>query len=281
MSGPAAFRRVGIAGLGLIGGSIALATRRSLPETVIVGYDLSKDIQVDRIVDERRQGLAELADCDAVFVCAPIAAISRCFEELARTATSALITDVGSAKRRVMAAAAQCGLRSFVGGHPMAGSEQPGLGSARADLFDGRPWLLVRGSADEATGGRLEDFLRAIGARTQWMDAALHDQTVAYVSHLPQILAAALMNAAETAVKATGPTVAGNAFSEMTRLASSPSDMWATVLDDNADFVAEALETFLTQLPDSSRPAGEWVRDALRRSGEARDRWRQASKTDR
>jgi prephenate dehydrogenase len=107
------------------------------------------------------------------------------------------------------------------------------------------------------------------------MPADVHDRTVAYVSHLPQVVAAALMNAADRAVAATGPHVAGNAFAEMTRLASSPPEMWQGICAENADFLTEALRTFLEQLPEGRGLSdGTWVAEALTQSGVARDRWR-------
>jgi len=136
---------------------------------------------------------------------------------IATSGTEALVTDVGSTKRRVMRAAQEAGLPSFVGGHPMAGGERPGWAEARADLFEDRPWLLVGGSAPSHLAERFEAFVHALGARPRWTAADAHDRTVAYVSHLPQLLAAALLNAADAATADDGPDIAGKAFAEMTR----------------------------------------------------------------
>jgi prephenate dehydrogenase len=185
------------------------------------------------------------------------------------------VTDVGSTKRSIIATATDVGLRPFVGGHPMAGGERPGLDQARADLFVDRPWLLVEGTADADARARVEAFARGLGARPSWMDAATHDRTVAYISHLPQVVAAALMHAADGALGTDGVTAAGPAFAEMTRLASSPPDMWTSVLADNADFVAEALAQFARDLPSiADLQSGAWARDVLSRAGDARTRWR-------
>lgn len=269
------FRRVGILGIGLIGGSIALAIRRSYPSVTLVGCDPHATTDVARIVDELVSSVDDLGFCDLVFVAVPAAELSRSLEAIARTSTTAVVTDVGSTKRRVMAAAAQADLKAFVGGHPMAGSERPGFSAAKADLFEGRPWLLVGGSAGAEAREALAAFLAGLGAVTRWMEADEHDRTVAYVSHLPQLVAAALMNAADRAVADDGPSVAGGAFSEMTRLASSPSGMWTSVFGDNADYVQEALETFKKLLPAESESPGDWAKTALEQSGEARARWRQ------
>lgn len=273
MAAPEPFRRVGIVGVGLVGGSIAKAIRRAYPAVSILGCDPRAEAAA--VVDDMVT-VDGMADADLIFACVPAAELPRCLETIARTSTRAVVTDVGSTKRRVMAAAAQAGLRAFIGGHPMAGSERSGLESARADLFAGRPWLLVKGSADASDAVALDAFLVGLGAVTRWMDASGHDRTVAYVSHLPQVVATALMNAADGAVGADGPAVAGNAFAEMTRLASSPAAMWTAVFGDNADYVREAIEAFTRELPGGSEAPGDWARAALGRSGEARDRWRRA-----
>jgi prephenate dehydrogenase len=243
--------------------SLTAAVRREYPRT--------RDV-VDDVVDD----VAGLASCDLIVVAVPIDRVPGCLTEIARTGTHSVVTDISSTKRQVMTAAAACGLTAFVGGHPMAGGERPGLEFARAELFRGRPWLLVPGSADAAADESLERFVAGLGAVVQWTDAETHDRTVAYVSHLPQIIAAALMNAVDGAVGTTGRTMAGNAFGEMTRLASSPADMWTAVLAENADFLREALERFIRELPSapSRAEAARWAHEALARSGEARARWR-------
>jgi prephenate dehydrogenase len=272
----APFERIGIIGTGLIGGSVALAARRTWPTVQIIGTPSRSGTIPDGMLDRTEPDIATLAaSSDLVILGVPVTVMPDVMSTLVRAGTTAVVTDVGSTKRGVMAAARESGLGAFVGGHPMAGGERPGAGEARADLFVGKPWLLVEGTASAEDGARLEAFVRALGAVSRWMPAELHDRTVAYVSHLPQVVAAALMNAAERAVADTGPFVAGNAFAEMTRLASSPPEMWQGICAENADFVAEALRSFLEQLPEpTGLTRGTWVADALPRSGSARDRWR-------
>jgi prephenate dehydrogenase len=272
----APFARIGIVGTGLIGGSVALAARHAWPDVQVIGTPSRNGPLPAGMVDRVTADVASIAnESDLIVLAMPVTAMPDAMRTIAATGSPAVVTDVGSTKRGVMTAAREAGLRAFVGGHPMAGGERPGATEARADLFVGRPWLLVEGTASSADGARLEEFARALGAVTSWMPADLHDRTVAYVSHLPQIVASALMNAADAAVHTTGPNVAGNAFAEMTRLASSPADMWQGICAENADFVAEALRTFLAQLPQGpDLAAGTWVPDALSRSGGARDRWR-------
>ena len=271
------FRRIGIVGLGLIGGSIALRARAVWPSSTVVGLDRAGAIEEAlrrAAVNEGADDLGALASsCECLVLAAPLGASLDLLDKLSRARATCVITDVGSTKRQVMEAAAT--LPCFVGGHPMAGSERSGLSHARAELFDGRPWLLVKGHAPDDAHARVESFVRGLGARPRWIDAHAHDRAVAYLSHLPQVLAVALMNAAREAVgDETIAAVAGRAFSEMTRLAVSPPAMWQTVLEQNSDFVTEALERLAAELPDGDDlGTGEWVRGAFARaSARGRDR---------
>jgi prephenate dehydrogenase len=280
-SAKAPFQRIGVAGLGLIGGSVALAARATWPGVDVIGCDTetcAAEATRRQVVREAARDITSLRECDLIVLAVPLVAMPEALGALADMRTSAVVTDVASTKRRVVAEARAGGLASFVGGHPMAGAERPGLDHARADLFVDRPWLLVEGTAGAADRARVESFVRALGARPSWIDAAAHDRAVAYVSHLPQVLAAALMAAADEQVGAAGAAAAGPAFAEMTRLASSPTDMWQAILSENADYVTEALTAFAAGLPGAGDLAsGAWVRDVLARAGEARGRWRDRS----
>jgi prephenate dehydrogenase len=268
------FFRVGIVGLGLIGGSVALSVRRVWPNATIVGFDRSgKTAEAARgpCVHEIADAVTGLGSCDLILVAIPPSATIEMIPALAALETNAVITDVGSTKRAVMAAAGHAALQRFVGGHPMAGSEKDGLSQARADLFEGRPWMLVAASGDEAARQRVEHFVASLGALPRWMDAEAHDRAVAYVSHLPQILSVALMNSATEATGDDGRSASGRAFAEMTRLAASPADLWQDILRTNADFVTEALDRFVAHLPKAGDlDRGEWVRDVFTRAAAAR-----------
>jgi prephenate dehydrogenase len=282
-SGEPAFSRIALIGLGLIGGSIALRLRAVAPATVIVGLDRPECVKRapdERVIDQSVATPADLHDVELVVLAVPATAVAAILPQLTALAAGAVVTDVTSTKRQVVAAARAAGLRAFVGGHPMAGSERAGLAHARADLFAGRPWLLVEGTGGSADAARVEAFVRMLGADPQWMDAEAHDRRVAYVSHLPQLVAVALMNAADEGVGAEGLRLAGPAFHEMTRLAASPADLWQGIVPPNADFVAEALDRFLQHLPvghDLSQ--GDWLREAFARAGAARARWRDGNST--
>jgi prephenate dehydrogenase len=274
------FSRVGIVGLGLIGGSIALAVRTAWPRVTLVGLDRSAEVSLSAhrgVVHDVTADFSGLADCDLIILATPLPSVVDCMPAIVATGTNAVVTDVGSTKRGIMAAAAAAGLTSFVGGHPMAGSERAGLGQARADIFEGRPWLLVEQAAGADAHQRMERFVNGLGGVPQWIAADVHDRTVAYISHLPQVIAVALMNAAADGVGENGLNAGGRAFSEMTRVASSPADMWEAIFARNDDFVAEALARFVAALPteaDLADPA--WVRDAFGRADRARTRTTEA-----
>jgi prephenate dehydrogenase len=270
------FSRVGIAGLGLIGGSIALAARRAWPGVSVVGVDRADLLAGARergFVDDTAESLSHLPPIDLLVLATPVSAIVSLLPEAARLQPAPLVTDVGSTKRAAMAAARRAGVARFIGGHPMAGSERGGLEQARPDLFDGRPWLLVDGATSPEAAHTLERFVTGLGARPRWIDPVTHDRAVAYLSHLPQILAVALMNAAAGALDDDCFAACGRAFDEMTRLAASPPGMWQEILRDNADFVSEALAAFAGGLPTRAQLADPaWLRDAFARAGASRAR---------
>ena len=244
---------VGVVGLGLIGGSIALRVRGTWPEMRVVGVDRRRVIQDAvraGVIHDYRTSLAELADCDLVVLAVPVPAILELIEEAGVERLPLVVTDVGSTKRVIMGAAARAGVLNFVGGHPMAGAEHAGIAHARADLFEGRPWLLVGGDTDRSEALELvERFVRGLGAEPRRIDAAAHDRTMAYVSHVPQLVASALMATAGQRCGRAGLGASGPAFTEMTRIAASPFDTWRGTLATNADFVVEALEAFVARLP--------------------------------
>jgi prephenate dehydrogenase len=278
--------RLGIAGLGLMGGSVALAARAASPGITIVGFDRPEASAAARArgcLDEAVAHPRALAEADLVVIAVPLDAMPDTMLEISdgASASGAVVTDVGSIKQPVMEAAARAGLRAFVGGHPMAGSERSGLDEARADLFRGRPWLLVRGSAPDDAAVRVERFAAALGGHPQWMEAPAHDRAVAYVSHLPQMLAVALMNAAEDSIGDDRLRTGGRAFDEMTRLASSPPDMWEQIFGANTAFIAEALGAFVARLPQrGDLENAEWVRRAFEAAAASRRRGRGPASSD-
>jgi prephenate dehydrogenase len=262
---------VAVVGLGLIGGSLARALSRR-------GWRV---LGVDRAAVVRRARRARAihaaatlseaaARADLVVLAAPPDANLRLLRRLARLRRPGLVvTDVGSVKLPICREAARLGLRSFVGGHPMAGSERAGFGASSARLFQGRPWALTPSPA--AALGAVRRMARAAGARPVLVAPALHDRAVAFLSHLPQLVAWALDGAARRdPVARRHLGLAGPAFAEMTRLARSPRPLWREILRQNRREVARALRAFLRPLPRPAQGNKLDVSHQPRRSSDAR-----------
>ncbi len=259
------FRRIGIVGVGLIGGSIALASREQWPSVHLAGVD-RPDVVAEaarrRIVDEASTELSALADADLIVLAAPVRQNLSLLAQLERYVSgAAIITDVGSTKRDIVRAAADLPARfTFVGGHPLGGTAFGGLQYARADLFVNRPWILTPSrDADAADVTTLQTFVTMIGSRACVMTPEDHDRVLAYVSHLPQLAASALMQVVGTAVGREGLALAGGGLADTTRLASSPADIWRDIAGSNADEIAPAIDALIAVLAS--------LRDDLRDGG--------------
>lgn len=248
------FPTVGIVGLGLIGGSIALAVRETWPSARVVAVDRA-DV-LDRgsaaaAIDAGSEALTILADADLIVLAAPVRQNLQILPALAGVVhRSAVITDVGSTKRDIVDAAT--GLPDgmlFVGGHPIAGAAVGGFGNARADLFRNRPWLFTPTDATPAAVvERLSRFAAALGSTPGVMTLSEHDRVFAFVSHLPQLAVSALMAVAGNAVGAEGLGLSGRGLLDTTRLASSPADIWRDVAAVNADQIGPALDAYIAVL---------------------------------
>ncbi|HVC20855.1 MAG TPA: prephenate dehydrogenase/arogenate dehydrogenase family protein [Vicinamibacterales bacterium] len=269
---------IAITGLGLIGGSIAYAIRRRWPGTRLIGVDRPDVLQdaLARGAVTEAAGLDGLRHADLVILATPISEILRVLARLPDLMPgSAVVTDTGSTKQAIMAAAAGLPERlAFVGGHPVAGDSRGGLGAARADLFDGRPWVLVPGSARASAVERVATFIARLGARPARLEAADHDRLFAAVSHLPQLVASVLMATAGLRAGAEGLRLAGGGLRDTTRLAASPPGIWTDILATNADEVTAAIDDLIARL----RAAREDLRApaALARLFDEARRWRDA-----
>ena len=238
-------KTVAIVGVGLIGGSFALALRKAGFQGNIIGVSSPATIQkaLARGAIDQVLPLAEAAAAaDLVYLSQPISGI---IATLGVLDTGALVTDAGSTKAIICETGRK--LKWFVGGHPMAGKESRGVEHADADLFRGRPYVLT------AREPQLETWIERFGARLAILDPVEHDRLVAFVSHLPQLLSTTL-----AAVLAGKENVAGPAAADLTRLALSPYDIWRDIFATNAESIDAALAAFIARL--------EGVRTQLRSS---------------
>ena len=200
---------------------------------------------------------AALLGANLVVLAGPPAAI---LADVSTLDTPALVTDVAGAKVPVVAAAT--GLEHFVGGHPMAGREVRGADAASIALFRGAAWVLVTDGAHEADLARMEEIVGSLGARPLRMTAVEHDEAVAVTSHLPQVLAAALLGAASDTPRALD--LAAGSFRDLTRVAASDPALWSGLLEINAGYVGPALRRFAVRLEAWADAIGvENVEDAL------------------
>jgi prephenate dehydrogenase len=271
------FRTISIIGLGLIGGSIALAVRERWPEIRIAGVD-RKAVLAHALgsgaIDRAADSAADAADADLIILAAPVRQNLKLLAEIAqRLPAATVVTDVGSTKRGIVDAAAALGCASFVGGHPIGGAEQGGFGFARPDLFRHRPWIFTPApSTLAASVDRLFEFARGLGARPSTMDATEHDRVMAFLSHLPQLTASALMDVIGSSAGEGALRLAGRGLVDTTRLASSPAETWRDVCATNADAVADALDQLIARL--SELRADLRTGDAVNRVFAEAARWR-------
>jgi prephenate dehydrogenase len=236
---------VSIVGVGLIGGSFALALREAGFAGRIIG--VSSQLAIDAalalgVIDETLPFAQAAAVSDFIYLAQPIERILETIGVIdSHARAGALITDAGSTKVAIANRAAAAIRRAkFVGGHPMAGKESRGVEEADADLFRGRPYVLTNRDPE------LESWIERIGARLVVMTAEEHDRLVAVTSHLPQLISTALASVIGSAPDAA--KVAGPAAVDLTRLALSPYDIWRDIFATNADSVDAAIGAFIAKL---------------------------------
>jgi len=276
-------RHITIIGPGLLGGSIGLGLRERGFDGRIVGVarkPQTRDAAVQRgCIDEAFETLVPAcADADLVVIATPVGTVARILEHLdPLVSDEAVITDVGSTKASIVAAADRLLGRPqrFVGSHPMAGMEATGPEAARADLYRGRPVILTPGEHTDPVALRhVEQLWRTLGMRIVRLTPEEHDRAVATVSHLPHALAVLLM---ELAPRSGGLHIASSGLESMTRLAGGDVTMWADIFVDNAEAVAEALEAYEDHLKAFRDMVASGDRDAivetLAAARETRRRW--------
>jgi prephenate dehydrogenase len=245
--------RLAIVGVGLIGGSVALAARERVGATVWAYDESSQAAQAaleGAVVDRVCADVADAVnDAEAVFIAVPVGALTEVVgAALAAAPGDCVVTDVGSTKRAVVAAQDD---PRFVGGHPLAGAETSGLQHARADLFEGAPWYLT---PTVTTSGvlyeRLHRLLRGFGAQPAAIDAQTHDSILATVSHLPHVLANVLVSQAVSAVAAGGERLlaTGPSFRDATRVAGAPSRIWTDIYLSNRDALSAQIDETMDRL---------------------------------
>jgi prephenate dehydrogenase len=248
------FQRIAIAGVGLIGGSFALAMRKAGFSGTIAGVSSTRTLDEAEslgVIDARCTLEQAAAEYDLVYLAQPISGILRSIEAIGKfLRPDSLVTDAGSTKA-VIADSARKWLRSckFIGGHPMAGKESRGVASADADLFRGRTYVLTGADLESPLTVEFVSWIERIGAIPVFLDAEEHDRTVALTSHVPQLLSTALgAMLAERELSDGQWKVAGPGLTDMTRLAMSSYEIWRDILETNHEPIESALTFYIDKL---------------------------------
>ncbi|HET9180104.1 MAG TPA: prephenate dehydrogenase/arogenate dehydrogenase family protein [Terriglobia bacterium] len=254
------FKRIAIIGMGLIGGSWALALKKAGYAAHRIGFDapgVLKQALESGAVHEAAKNVDEaVRDADLVVLATPVGKILELLPRLQLAAPShALITDVGSTKQRIVQCAKDlpAGGAMFLGGHPLAGKEHSGFEHADADLFRNARYVVVPLSEAVMEDARAKAFvglIQSLGARPCVTDAASHDVAMAFLSHLPQLLSTGLAGmVAEKAGQGALPLeLAGSGFRDLTRLAESPYSMWRDICLTNMENIQAALDATIQKL---------------------------------
>lgn len=262
-------KRLCIIGVGLIGGSLGMAAReRGLAERVVgVGRSAERlQIALQRgAVDEVTTSLQEgVSGADMVVVCTPVGLILptiRLFQQW--LSEGCVVTDVGSVKGAIVQQATELLGERFVGGHPMAGSEQTGVHHARADLFVGSTWALTpTDRTDEDAVRKVTALAEGVGAQVILADPEEHDRAVALTSHLPHAVALALMHVAQNTPY---PQLIGGSFRDGTRVAASSPELWRDIFLHNREQVLWAIDEFAGKLEEIRSAIADEDAEAVQR----------------
>lgn len=278
---------VALIGVGLMGGSLGLALRERAGVAEVRGVDpdpaaLDTALAMGAITHAASTVEEAVDGATAAFIAAPVAALPGAARAaLAAAGDDCLVSDLGSVKADVLGRLGPDERSRFIGGHPVAGGERTGVAFARAGLFEGATWFLTPGrEARPELFERLHALVVALGARPVAIDVEVHDRLMALVSHLPHLIAAALLNQAAVtspggreALRSSGPS-----FVDLTRVAGANPPLWTDILLANRGAVLEAIEGHVEQMTDMADALRAGDRDALRdaveRAAAARERLR-------
>lgn len=248
----------GFIGLGLIGGSIARALRRSYPHCRLIAYDIQKEstklAASEGVIDMAVDSIDEsFTDCNYIFLCAPVSYNDDNLLQIKKyLSPHCLLTDVGSVKTDIHRHIASLGLeKQFIGGHPMAGSERTGYVNSKALLLENAYYILTpTESVPEEKISAYQDLVSSLGAIPLILSYQQHDYVTAAVSHLPHIIASSLVNLIKNSDSPDGlmKMIAAGGFKDITRIASSSPDMWQQICLTNTANINSLLKDYIDSL---------------------------------
>ena len=252
------YKKIGFLGLGLIGGSIARAIRKKHPEIQMIAYTPHESTvqaaMADQVIDLQAFAIDDsFADCDLVFLCAPVSDNTKNLEKLLPyISESMIITDIGSVKRPIHDAVKEHALyKNFIGGHPMTGSERVGYANSKAILMENAYYVVTpEKEVPQETIDTFAEFVRTFGSIPLVINPDIHDFAVAGISHLPHVVAAALVNVVKSSDEELGlmKILAAGGFKDITRIASSSPTLWQGIVENNKENVLTLLDRYIKDL---------------------------------
>ena len=243
---------IAVAGLGLIGGSLAKALKLKSGIKKIIGIDPDES-QINEalssgVVDEAyKEPGAFLKGCSMVFICAPVPVCADVAIKVSEYINpSCIVTDTASTKKDIVSHIANSGKGiRFIGGHPMAGSERSGFAYSREDMFENAYYVILDDGKDPAAVEKVKEIAESIGAIPIITDCESHDRAVAVVSHVPHVTAAALVNLMDSGNGNLGKKIAAGGFRDITRIASSQPALWRDITLSNRKAVTQEIDRLI------------------------------------
>jgi len=249
---------IGFIGLGLIGGSIAKALKKNIPDIRITAYDVNADTLKlaleEGIADNTTSQIDEaFSDCNYIFLCAPVQKNDANLQAVKNIINdNCTLTDVGSVKTNIHEHIKAAGLeKHFIGGHPMAGSERFGYQNSKASLLENAYYILTpTPETDPDKLSSYKELVTATGAIPLILDYKQHDYVTAAISHLPHVIAASLVNLVRNSDSEEGimKMIAAGGFKDITRIASSSAQMWQQICLTNTDNISGLLDDYIRSL---------------------------------
>ncbi len=254
------FKKITIIGVGLIGGSLGLALKEKKPNFKIVGIDKQEIIKkaiARGAIDEGTVNLEEgIKEADVVILATPVKTILNLLTQINPfLKKGCIVTDTGSTKQQIVRKANKVLSKDifFIGGHPMAGSEEYGIDSANSHLFQDKTYILTPTKKSNLIAiEKISSLIKMIGGKRLILNSLEHDRIVGTVSHLPQIMAVSLVNMVSELVRKENNNnyfkAVGEGFKDITRIASSPYKIWEDICDTNQENILEMIQEFRNYL---------------------------------
>ncbi len=244
---------VSIIGLGLIGGSLAKAIKNFDPSIKIGAYDTSDVVYAalsDKIVDHKLNSISESLEYRLIFICTPLEISLDILSKLAAEAKpDNIISDVCGIKGALNDIWEKSNSKgTYIGAHPMTGKEKGGYENSDPILFENAIYIVSTEAKDDDSLREYTELITSLGARVMPLDPYIHDEVVANVSHMPQLLSVSLMNALSKNNEINYMDFAGGGFRDMTRIASSAFDIWESVIKQNKEKIVAAINSLISEL---------------------------------